>query len=318
MNCATHNDVPAVAYCRTCGKPLCANCTRSVQGVIYCETCLAERLHGVAPPVPPPPVSSGFVSGSATPPAYAVSTTGPNPTVAGILAGIFPFGVGAVYTGQYAKGLAHLGIFVLLIVMEASDVPWFMHMFLGIGIAFFVVYQIADAVRTARAIQTGQPAPDPFGLGQTFSPGGKVDNSKIPFGAVVLILLGVLFLLQTTMDFNFGHLWPVILIGIGGWLGATRLGLVGGSGFSPARVNPRTIMGPAILITVGFLFLLEQTSGPGFSRTWPILLLVIGLIRLLGSTYHDPGSGQPPMPPPSGQGPIQGEVQPPSSEVQNG
>ena len=55
MNCANHPDIPAVAYCRTCGKPLCANCTRSVQGVIYCETCLADRLHGTQPPITPPP-----------------------------------------------------------------------------------------------------------------------------------------------------------------------------------------------------------------------------------------------------------------------
>jgi len=320
MNCATHGDVQAVAYCRTCGKPLCANCTRSVQGVIYCESCLAERLHGVMPPLPPPPTSAGFVSspGTVPPPPYETSTSGPNPTVAGILAGIFPFGVGAVYTGQYAKGLAHLGIFVLLIVMVSSNIPWYMHMFFGIGIAFFCVYQIADAVRTARAIQTGQPAPDPFGLGQTFSAGGKVDTGKIPFGAVILIGLGVLFLLQNVMDFDIGHIWPLILIGVGVWLGATRLGLLGSAGYSPARLNPRAIMGPAILITVGFLFLLEQTSGPGFGRTWPILLLVIGLIRLLATTHHDPGNGQPPMPPPPGTGKIQGEVQPPSSEVQNG
>jgi len=34
MNCANHADAPAVAYCRTCGKALCANCTRPVRGVI--------------------------------------------------------------------------------------------------------------------------------------------------------------------------------------------------------------------------------------------------------------------------------------------
>ena len=28
MNCANHPDVEKVAFCRTCGKPLCANCTR--------------------------------------------------------------------------------------------------------------------------------------------------------------------------------------------------------------------------------------------------------------------------------------------------
>src|ERR1700733_3638277 len=101
MNCATHPDLPAVAYCRTCGKPLCASCVRSVQGVIYCESCLAARIEGTVPPVPG--VTPGVVPGR---------SGGPNPALAGILAGFFPYGVGAVYTGQYAKGLAHLLIFV--------------------------------------------------------------------------------------------------------------------------------------------------------------------------------------------------------------
>ena len=61
MNCANHPDVEKVAFCRTCGKPLCANCTRSVHGVIYCESCLAARLEGVQPNVAPP--ASGFVAG---------------------------------------------------------------------------------------------------------------------------------------------------------------------------------------------------------------------------------------------------------------
>ena len=64
MNCATHNDIAAVAFCRTCGKPLCGNCTRDVRGVIYCEACLAARLEGTAPPVPgfvpPGPRRQGF------------------------------------------------------------------------------------------------------------------------------------------------------------------------------------------------------------------------------------------------------------------
>ncbi len=49
MNCATHSDTAAVAFCRTCGKPLCNNCTRDVRGVIYCEACLAARMEGQAP-----------------------------------------------------------------------------------------------------------------------------------------------------------------------------------------------------------------------------------------------------------------------------
>src|SRR2546426_7264734 len=98
MNCANHADISAVAYCRTCGKPLCANCTRAVRGVIYCENCLATRLEGVLPPAAPGPPLSG------TPGPAPLPGSGPNPALAGILAGFFPVGVGAVYTGQYAKG----------------------------------------------------------------------------------------------------------------------------------------------------------------------------------------------------------------------
>src|SRR5258708_6500384 len=111
MNCANHPEIQSVAFCRTCGKPLCANCTRSVHGVIYCENCLATRLEGVQPNMQPP--AAGFVSSGGP-----VNTpgAGPNPALAGVLAGFFPFGVGAVYTGQYAKGLAHLVIFTLLVL----------------------------------------------------------------------------------------------------------------------------------------------------------------------------------------------------------
>src|SRR5260370_17694789 len=119
MNCANHADASAVAYCRTCGKALCANCTRPVRGVIYCEDCLGARMEtGAAPSgaagfVPPTfsPAASGYVP---PPPPSSGSGSGPNPTVAGILSGFFPFGVGAVYTGQYAKALAHLSTMPLL------------------------------------------------------------------------------------------------------------------------------------------------------------------------------------------------------------
>ena len=67
----------------------------------------------------------------------------------------------------------------------------------GLGIAFFYVYQIIDAVRTAHAIQAGLPAPDPYGLAQTFSmgaPSERGESKSIPAVAVILIGLGVLFL----------------------------------------------------------------------------------------------------------------------------
>jgi TM2 domain-containing membrane protein YozV len=320
MNCANHPEIPSVAFCRTCGKPLCANCTRSVHGVIYCETCLAARLEGVQPNVPSP--ASGFVA--ATPPGAPAGA--PNPALAGILAGLFPFGVGAVYTGQYAKGLAHLLVFTML-VLGASSGSEAMGVVCGIGIAAFYIYQIIDSVRSAWAIQLGQPAPDPFGLGSTFSSGERLDTSKVPVGAVVLIGLGVIFLLHTLdiWDFSAHRVWPLILIGIGGFLLLRRLGLIGEvpPGFDRARSCRRGLMGPVVLLTLGFQFLLDSMGVIRFGRTLPLLLIVIGLVKIFQSTAG-PGPLEGPPPgaiPPSGV--VSGEVQPPSypdvkPEVKNG
>lgn len=47
------------------------------------------------------------------------------------------------------------------------------------------------------------------------------------------------------------------------------------------RCTIRGLMGPAVVITVGVLFLLEQThTGFRFSQTWPIILVVVGVISL--------------------------------------
>lgn len=326
MNCANH-DVAAVAFCRTCGKPLCSTCTRDVRGVIYCESCLATRLDnttpaaGFTPVVTPPPSQTGYQQFMDQGLGVKVApgpTSGPNPTVAGILAGFFPFGVGAVYCSQYAKGLAHLVIFVLMIVGLSSNVPWFVDVVLGISLGFFYFYQIIDAVRTARALQLGQPVPDPFGLAQTFGVGERVDAAKVPIGAVILIGLGVLFLLHTVGLFEFGlhRFWPLILIALGCWIFAKNWGLIESN--RPIclceRCRTRKLMGPAILVTLGVLFLLDNVGRFGFDRTWPAILLVIGVVKLMQSNASSEGhtgplppvagfpptppTGFPPMPPP--------------------
>lgn len=329
MNCANHPDIAAVAYCRTCGKPLCANCTRDVKGVIYCENCLAERLQGVQPAALPP--AAGFVSSSSAP---VAPSSGPNPAVAGILAGFFPFGVGAVYCGQYAKGLSHLVIFTLLIWGETVINNDGLNAVLGMGIAFFYVWQIIDSVRTAKAIQMGQPAPDPFGLAQAFGaaepvpPGQPAQPAqateatqapKVPTAAVVLIGLGVLFLLQTAGVFEFGwdRVWPFFLIGLGIWMFAVREGWVGSGRSSYYRSGRRrTLVGPVVLVTVGILSLLESYNGPRWHRTWPVLLLAIGITKLLESKTPPT---LPPMPPgPGPTGSVSSDVPAPASEVRNG
>jgi hypothetical protein len=314
MNCATHNDTAAVAFCRTCGKPLCGNCTRDVRGVIYCEPCLAARLEGTAPAagfVPPQTPYQQVMDqglGLKVPPG---PTSGPKPVVAGIL-GAIPFGVGAVYNGQYAKGLAHLFIFVMLIygANEAGKWDWIF----GICIPFFVIYQIIDAVRTAKAIQAGQPAPDPMGLGQAFGGSERLDASKIPIGAVVLIGLGVLFLLHTMgiMEYGFERFWPLILIFLGGWMfyrNWERSHRICGCG----RCSTRWLMGPAMVLTTGFLFLFHSMNIADLDRTWPAWILVVGIVKLLqssaSSTGHvgplppGPPTAAPPPPPPSTSNP---------------
>jgi hypothetical protein len=46
----------------------------------------------------------------------------------------------------------------------------------------------------------------------------------------------------------------------------------------------RAVRGPIILITVGTLFALNNFTTLGFSQTWPVLLIVVGLLSLLGRT----------------------------------
>jgi hypothetical protein len=324
MNCATHSDLAAVAFCRTCGKPLCQNCTRDVRGVIYCEACLAARMEG-APPAAGfvPPVQTVYPpAGSASPGPRPPLNTGPNPAVAGILAGVFPIGVGAVYTGQYAKGLSHLVIMVLLILGVSSDLPWYMITFLGISIGFFYVYQIIDAVRSAKAIQTGEPAPDPFGLAQVFGAGERFESTKVPAGAAVLIGLGVLFLLHTAglLEFGLDRFWPLILIFLGVWLFAKHWGLIGRPlGCQCEHCRTRKLMGPAMLVTLGVLFLLDSVSRVGFHKTWPAILLVIGVVKLMQSNASSAGhiGPLPPAMPPGVPPGYPQNVPPPPQAPQN-
>ena len=99
MNCFNHSEVPAVAFCRNCGKGLCADCRRVAQGTVFCEEHVpAAAASTVARPAPSPVLAD-------TSPALA------------FLLGLIP-GVGAIYNGQYAKGLVHAIIFGLLVSID--------------------------------------------------------------------------------------------------------------------------------------------------------------------------------------------------------
>jgi Domain of unknown function (DUF5668) len=52
-----------------------------------------------------------------------------------------------------------------------------------------------------------------------------------------------------------------------------------------SRQLVRAATGPIILITVGTLFALEKFTPYRFGQTWPVLLIIIGFLRLLGGGH---------------------------------
>lgn len=66
------------------------------------------------------------------------------------------------------------------------------------------------------------------------------------------------------------------------------------------RCTIRGFMGPAVVITLGILFLLGQLRGDFFSiwRTYPVLLVVMGLISLASAFASTEGHTDPLDPPP--------------------
>jgi hypothetical protein len=65
-------------------------------------------------------------------------------------------------------------------------------------------------------------------------------------------------------------------------------------------------MGPAVLITIGVLFLLHEVRGDifDFSNTYPFILIVIGAISLASSLAPMDGHVDSTMAPPPGVPPV--------------
>jgi len=215
MNCSTHTEAPAVAFCRTCGKALCADCRRLSDGVVYCaEHATAPAAAGSSPYFTTPP----------TPPGYA------NPGLAFVL-GLFP-GVGAIYNGQYAKGLVHVIVFGLLISIISSNSAHGLEPLFGIFIAAFVVYMAFEAHHTARRRNAGEPLDEFSGLSRSGS--GHSSGS-----AITLIVIGAVFLLNTLGVVEMHQIlrfWPVLLIGLGVSMLHSRISEAGAA--SQTRKDP--------------------------------------------------------------------------------
>lgn len=219
MKCAVHPEADAVGYCRNCGKAMCSQCSREVRGALYCETCLAATM------APPQATASQFAPGApaATYPYVAVEPQGPNPGTA-LALGFIP-GLGAVYNGEYVKGLIHVIIFGgIIAILSANGTPEGMQVLLAIFLGVFCCYMPIEAYRTAKAKRLGLPSPGFFSEPTApTAPGMEGEASAAPSGpnitgSIVLIALGVIFLLGTTGVLSsmwVWRLWPLALVAIG-------------------------------------------------------------------------------------------------------
>ncbi len=223
MNCAAHPEASAVGFCRHCGRAICEACRRERQGAPHCEQCVAKLEAAIGPGSGPPPdpdeTSQSLRAGQETTARERVgdhprtdstpaTVRGPGSPALATLLGLVP-GVGAVYNGQYAKGVVHAVLWGGLISVAASGgkpPPVFV-----ILVILLTFYMPIEAYRTARALRRGEAVDEFSGL-------MSVGGSRSPLGGIVLIVVGVLFLLNSLGFWQIRQLslyWPVILIAAG-------------------------------------------------------------------------------------------------------
>jgi hypothetical protein len=80
------------------------------------------------------------------------------------------------------------------------------------------------------------------------------------------------------------------------------------------RCSIRGLMGPVIVVTVGVLFLLQEMRGGyfDFGNTYPVILIVIGLISIASALASSEGHVSSAAPAPPAVPPAPGVPPPPS------
>lgn len=211
MNCYLHPETPAVAFCRSCGRSLCAVCQRPAEGTVFCQDHVP--IAGYATQPPPDASNPYFQSAGAAP--LRVRTSPPLAFVLGFIPG-----VGAIYNGQYLKGLVHALVFGLLVTIVSNN-PGPGAPLVGILLAAFVFYMPFEAYHTAKKREMGLASDEWSSILPQSRPLGKA-----PVGPIVLIAIGVLYLLNSLelVDFRvIGRFWPVILILVGAYMLYSRV-----------------------------------------------------------------------------------------------
>jgi len=225
-------DARIIGYCRMCGKALEESDASASEGTLYCAEHAPQAQaaaltgagisagDGASSPVQPPPLYTAPPFQAASP--YAPSQPPPLPradqSVSPLLAFILGFipGVGAVYNGQYAKGLLHVVIFGSIIsILSSGAAQGFVPLF-GLMIPTFVFYMAFEAYHTAKKRHDGEMVDEFSGLVRA-----RGARSRFPMAPVLLIGFGLLFLLDNLDLLRIGRLlryWPALLIVLGLYL----------------------------------------------------------------------------------------------------
>jgi hypothetical protein len=209
-----------VGYCRACGKPLDEVSVRNAHGTIYCEEHIPMQQQTVPPiaipaAAPESPYASPYTA--AVPPPIANHDASPG---LAFLLGLIP-GVGAIYNGQYAKGLVHVIIIGLTISVLSNNAARGFEPLVGLLLASFFFYMAFEAYHTALRRQRGQIVDE---FSSLFPIHGGAN--KFPVAPILLIVLGVIFLLNNLDFFEVERIiryWPVLLICLGAYMLYVRI-----------------------------------------------------------------------------------------------
>jgi len=129
--------------------------------------------------------------------------------------------VGAIYNGQYAKGLIHVVLLGILISIVSSNEARPFEPLFAMLIPLLFFYMAFEAYHTAAKRLRGEPVDE-------FSSIFQIERAGrgLPIGPIVLILLGVVFLLETlevVRLYQIIRYWPVFLIVLGIYMLYVRL-----------------------------------------------------------------------------------------------
>jgi len=129
-----------------------------------------------------------------------------NPSLAAFLS-IFP-GVGAIYNGNFLKGITYILLFAVLIVLTSNAQEPDAVVF-GLLIAGFYIFQIIDSYNEAGKINQNI-------LSEENPSGNKQDLSL--FSALVVLVIGIVFQMANFDLLTYRQvtrLWPLVLVAFG-------------------------------------------------------------------------------------------------------